>query len=38
MALAILATRSDEVIEIHQATAVSKSYPEFWDHLNQLTI
>lgn len=38
MALAILATRSDEVIEIHQAAAVSKSYPEFWDHLNQLTI
>lgn len=38
MALAILATRSDEVINIHQATAVTKSYPEFWDHLNQLTI
>lgn len=38
MALAILATRSDEVIEIHQAAAVSKSYPEFWGHLNQLTI
>lgn len=38
MALAILATRSDEVIEIHQAAAVSKSYPQFWDHLQKLTI
>lgn len=37
MCLAITATKNEEGIEIEGAEAVSKSYPEFWEHLEMLT-
>lgn len=38
MSLAIAATRAAEPVEIDEAESVSKSYPQFWEHLKQLTI
>ena len=38
MSLAIAATRATEPVEIDEAESVSKSYPQFWEHLKQLTI
>lgn len=38
MSLAILGTTIEEGIEIVSAEAVSKSYPQFWEHLNQLSV
>ena len=38
MSLAILGTTIQEGIEINNAEAVSKSYPQFWEHLNQLSV
>lgn len=38
MCLAILALAVDGGIEITNAEVVSKSYPEFWEHLDSLTI
>ena len=37
MCLAIAATKIEEGVEIDGAEAVSKSYPEFWEHLKMLT-
>jgi 3-phosphoshikimate 1-carboxyvinyltransferase len=36
MALAIAALQAEKPIEIEQAESVSKSYPQFWNHLNAL--
>lgn len=36
MALAIAATKAEGITTIDQAEAVNKSYPDFFDHLNQL--
>lgn len=38
MSLAILGTTIEGGIEIVSAEAVSKSYPQFWEHLNQLSV
>jgi len=37
MCIAIAATMIEDVVEINGAEAVSKSYPEFWEHLEMLT-
>jgi len=36
MCLAIAGTKIENGIEIENAEAVSKSYPEFWEHLELL--
>lgn len=38
MALAIAATGADSMVSIEGAGAVSKSYPQFWQHLKELGI
>lgn len=38
MSLAILGTTIEDGIEIEGAEAVSKSYPQFWEHLDQLQL
>ena len=38
MSLAILGTTIVDGIEIEHAEAVSKSYPEFWQHLDELSV
>lgn len=37
MAAAVLATRSDGVSKINDAECTAISYPNFWDHLSELT-
>ena len=37
MSLAILGTTIDGGVEIEHSEAVSKSYPQFWEHLDQLS-
>jgi 3-phosphoshikimate 1-carboxyvinyltransferase len=38
MCLAIVGTKINGGLTIRNAEAVSKSYPEFWEHFDQLSV